>query len=334
MIDTRQPEPPETVEILSPGRARSLRVRSDLIQRGALAGAFVILVLFCSIALPAFASFDNFRNILTFSAILFIIALGQTLVVLGRGVDLSVGSMVGLSGAILGRLVAMGYDVPFGIALTLLIAIVLGAVVNGMLITKVRISFFIVTLGTFSLFRSQAQVLLGGESLTVRSPFLSELANGRLGPVPNVVLFATVVFLIVLFLQNGTVYGRSLYATGANPVAARLVGIRTDRIRIISYAICALLAAVAGLLTVGQIGSAQPSAGTGLDLSALAAVLLGGTRFSGGHGGVGPTLLGVLFIATLNNALAIAGVNSFWQGTAAGLVLIAAVAIDRSRGED
>jgi ribose transport system permease protein len=331
VTDTTQAQ---RIDDSSPRGSRALRIRGDLLQRGALFGAFALLLLVCSVTFPAFASLDNFRNILTFSAILFIIALGQTLVVLGRGVDLSVGSMVGLAGAVFARLVVSGFQIPLAIALTLLLAILLGGVVNGMLITKARISFFIVTLGTFSLFRSQAQVQLGGESLTVRSPFLSELANGRLGPIPNVVLFATVLFLVVLFVQQGTVYGRSLYATGANPLAARLIGIRTDRVRIISYAICALLAAVAGLLTVGQIGSAQPSAGTGLDLSALAAVLLGGTRFSGGHGGVGPTLLGVLFIATLNNALAIAGVDSFWQGTAAGIVLIAAVAIDRSRGED
>jgi ribose transport system permease protein len=216
---------------------------------------------------------------------------------------------------------------------TLLLGLALGGIVNGLLITKARISFFIVTLGTFSLFRSQAQVLLGGESLTVPSPLLSELANGRIGPIPTVVVVAAAIFAIVLFVQRGTTFGRSLYATGANPIAARLVGIQTDRVRIISFAVCSLLASVAGLLTVGQIGSAQPSAGAGLDLSALAAVLLGGTRFSGGYGGVGSTLMGVLFIATLNNALAIAGVDSFWQGTAAGLVLIAAVAIDRTREE-
>lgn len=325
--------PQGALEVTSSRRARALRVRAELIQRGALAGAFAALLIFCSVSFPAFASLDNFRNILGFSSILFILALGQTLVVLGRGVDLSVGSMLGLAGAAFGRMVVSGTPIPIAIVASLLLGMVLGGVVNGLLITKARISFFIVTLGTFSLFRSQAQVLLGGESLTVPSPFLSELANGRLGPIPNVVVFAGAIFAIVLFVQRGTTFGRSLYATGANPVAARLVGIQTDRVRIISFAACSLLASVAGLLTVGQIGSAQPSAGSGLDLSALAAVLLGGTRFSGGHGGVGSTLLGVLFIATLNNALAIAGVDSFWQGTAAGVVLIAAVAIDRTREE-
>jgi Branched-chain amino acid transport system / permease component len=140
-----------------------LRIRKDLVQRGASLGAFAVLVLFCSVTFPAFASLGNFRNILTFSSILFIIALGQTLVVLGRGVDLSVGSMVGLAGAVFARMVVSGVQLPLAIVLTLVLALLLGAIVNGMLITKARISFFIVTLGTFSLFRSQAQVLLGGE---------------------------------------------------------------------------------------------------------------------------------------------------------------------------
>jgi ribose/xylose/arabinose/galactoside ABC-type transport system permease subunit len=317
----------------APGTRTRLRtiVQSHHFERWAFPTALALLIALGLAKYSEFRTLDNVRNVLTFSAVPLVVALGETLVVLGRGVDLSAGSMVGLSGAIFAKLYTGGLSLWPAFFATLAIGLALGVLANGAIITKLRISFLIVTLGTFSIFRSQVEVLLNGQSVTIFSNTLDTLANGRTGGVPNIVLLAGAIYVATLVLLRVTVYGRSLYAVGANPEAARLAGINVDRIIILAYGFSAALAALAGLLLVGQLGSAQPSSGVGMELTAIAAVLLGGTRFSGGYGGVTRTLLGVLFLGVLNNILFIGGVSSFWQGTASGLVLIAAVAIDRSR---
>jgi ribose transport system permease protein len=301
------------------------------IQQFAFPLALLIMIVIGILLYPQFRTWSNVRNVLTFASIPMIVALGQTLVVLARGADLSVGSMMALSGAVLADLyVTHGY--PFVVAFLACVGVglALGAL-NGIVITKVRVSFIIVTLGTFAIFRSQADIILSGTSITVYHPTLDWFANGQLGSIPVLIVVAAALYLAMLFLLRGTTYGRSVYAVGANPDAARLTGIPVHRVLIIAYAVCAALAALGGVLIVGQLGSAQPTAGVGYELNSLAAVLLGGTRFSGGHGGVTGTLMGVLFLAVLTNLLLIGGVNSFWQGTASGLVLIAAVAVDRTR---
>jgi len=302
------------------------------IQQFAFPLALLTMIVVGSIAYPQFHTTANVRNVLTFASIPLIVALGQTVVVLARGADLSVGSMIALSGAILGELFVIKH---VSLALTFVICIgvgvLLGGMVNGLIVTKLRVSFIIVTLGTFSIFRSLADVIINGTSISVYNPTLDWMTNGQIGSIPVLIVIAVVFYLVMLAVLRGTTFGRSVYAVGANPEAARLSGIPVHRIVIAGYAICGGLAAFAGILTVGQLGSAQPTAGVSAELNSLAAVLLGGTRFSGGHGGVTGTVMGVLFLGTLTNLLLIAGVNSFWQGTASGLVLITAVALDRTR---
>jgi ribose transport system permease protein len=293
--------------------------------------ALAILIVFGCIAFKEFRTGDNLRNVLAFAAVPFIVAIGQTVVVLARGVDLSVGSMMALSGAIFATLMVDGRPFVLSLLITLVGCTIIGLAVNGLLITKLGVSFLIVTLGTFSIFRSIATVSLDGVGVTVDAPVLDALANDRIGPVPVPVVIAAVLYAVMVFVLRGTTYGRMVYAVGASPQAARLAGMPVNRVITIGYGVAALFAAIAGLLTVGQLGSAQPTAGVGAELNSLAAVLLGGTLFSGGYGGITRTLTGVLFLAVLLNLLLIAGINSFWQGAASGLVLIAAVAIDRSR---
>jgi ribose transport system permease protein len=318
---------------LSPVTTQPRRGGATAVGRFAFPAALIAMTLFGLIAYPTFRSVDGLLNVLSFSSILMIVALGQTLVVLGRGADLAVGSMAGLSGAIFATRLADGWPAWLAAAAALLVGLGVGIVLHGLLITKARISFLIVTLGTFSILRSQVQVILDGQSVTVDAPTLDNLANGRWLGVPALVWVAGLLYVATVLLLRCTGFGRSLYAVGSNPVAARLAGLPVDRVVIIAFALCAVLASFAGLLIVGQLGSAQPTAGAGLEMSSLAAVLLGGTRFSGGNGNVTRTLFGVLFLGILNNILFIAGVSSFWQGTASGVVLIAAVAIDRSRKE-
>ncbi|MEV1169138.1 ABC transporter permease [Nonomuraea sp. NPDC049784] len=299
----------------------------------AFPAALLVLLVGAVIAFPSFRVVGTYLDILSFSSVLFIIAIGQTLVVIGRGVDLSVGSMAGLAGAVFATLTVSGWSSAAAAGVALLLGLAVGAIAHGLLITKLGISFMIVTLGTYSLLRSQAQVVLEGKSITIDVGWLDALSNGRVLGIPSVVLLAAGLYLVAVLILRCTGFGRALYATGSNPLAARLAGLPIDRVTIIAFAVSGLFAALAGLLTVGQLGSAQPGGGAGLELTAIAAVLLGGTRFSGGFGSVTRTLVGVLFLAVLNNVLYAAGVSSFWQGTASGAVLIAAVAIDRSRKE-
>jgi ribose transport system permease protein len=325
-----------TVERIRRGVAIPETIQEQLppirIQQFAFPLALLTMIVIGSLAYPQFHTSANVRNVLTFASIPLIVALGQTVVVLARGADLSVGSMIALSGAVLGVLfVNKGLPLALTFAICIGLGLALGAIANGVTITKLRVSFIIVTLGTFSIFRSLADVVINGTSISVYNPTLDWMTNGQIGSIPVLIVTAALFYLLMLFVLRGTTFGRAVYAVGANPEAARLSGIPVHRVVIAAYAICGGLAAFAGILTVGQLGSAQPTAGVTAELNSLAAVLLGGTRFSGGHGGVTGTVMGVLFLGTLANLLLIAGVNSFWQGTASGLVLITAVALDRTR---
>ncbi|MFI6908247.1 ABC transporter permease [Nonomuraea sp. NPDC050394] len=320
---------PVTSAAAVPERGRTRSWRAEL-TRLAFPLSLVVLLAIGFIGYPGFRTAENFLNILTFSAILFIVAVGQTFVVIGRGVDLSVGSMLGLSGAVFATLVVSGWSTPVAILASLALGVTVGGVVHGLLITKLRMSFMIVTLGTLALLSSQTQVILNGQSVTVDSSFLDTLANGRLWGVPNIVLLAGALYLAGVMILRRTVYGRSLFAVGSNPDAARLAGVPVDRVTIIAYGLCGLFAALAGILTVGQLGSAQPT-GSATELTSITAVLLGGTGLFGGYGSITRTLFGVVYLGVLENLLSIAGVSSFWQGTASGFVLIAAVAVDRTR---
>lgn len=311
--------------------ARSLLLRTGRVARESiLPVALLVLIVVGASLFPSFRTVENLLNIVLFSSVLLIVAIGQTFVVIGRAADLAVGSLVGLGGAVFGTLVLA--DVPWILAgaLTLMFGGILGFLQSA-LIRIVGISFIIVTLGTFTIFRSQAQVVLSGQSVTVPVPELVALVNGRIGFLPNLVLFAVLLYVVAEIVLRLTTYGRSLYAIGANPDAAVLAGLPYVRISIISFVISAVCASLAGILVVGQLGSAQPMAGGGMELAALSAVLLGGTRFSGGFGSVTRTVVGVLFLGVVNSLLTSAGVSSFWQGTAAGVVLIVAVALDRTR---
>ncbi|MCW2619729.1 MAG: hypothetical protein JWR28_2878, partial [Modestobacter sp.] len=168
-------------------------------------------------------------------------------------------------------------------------------------------------------------------SKPVFSPALDWLANSSTLGIRNPVILAAIVFAVLWVVLNRTVFGRNVYAVGSNREAARLAGVRVDRVTMTSYAICAVCAGIAGLLLLGSLGAADPSAGLGNEFFALTAVLLGGTRFSGGQGSLAGTLLGLLFLVVLSNILLLGGMPQFWIGAVQGVVLLAAVGIDRAR---
>jgi ribose/xylose/arabinose/galactoside ABC-type transport system permease subunit len=268
----------------------------------------------------------------TYSGIL-VMALGQTFVVLQVGFDLSTGAMQGFVGGLV--FVLVGWRIPDGVVIlaALLIPLLIGLFGHGLLIAKARLNFFIVTLASFTILPSLLRVILNGSSKPVFSPALDRLANGSTGGIRNPIIVAAVVFAILWILLNRTVFGRNVYAVGSNREAARLAGVHVERVTMLAYGLCALCAAIAGLILVGSLGAADPSAGLGNEFFALTAVLLGGTRFSGGQGSLGGTLLGLLFLIVLSNILLLGGMPQFWIGAVQGVVLLVAVGIDRARRE-
>lgn len=322
--------------------SRSLGVRTGssvgrLVRRGATAYAGVTTVLVALIAIlsatqPTFSTYANFVNILETNAVLLVVAVGLTLVLLVGGFDLSVGGLLALTGVLLAKLIAGGVPVGLAIAVVVVGGVAVGGLTNGFMVARLKLSFFVVTLGTMTLFRGLALVATGGETQGLYTQtFLRGLGSGRIGAVPYSVLIALAVLAAAWFVTRYTGYGRMLYAVGGNSEAARLAGINVVAIRLSAFAICSGLAALAGVMEAGRLAAASPTTASGIELTAAAAVLLGGTSFVGGSGGMLGTFLGALFLGVLANGLTIAGISSFWQGVIAGLVLVAAVLVDKLR---
>jgi ribose transport system permease protein len=300
-------------------------------------GVLVLLVaLFAFFALTqdGFFTSANIDSLLTSVSILFVVSIGLTFVMLSGGIDLSVGSLLALCGIMLGQLYVAA-DLPIGVAvaLTLVGGALIGGLVNGFLIGWVGLSFLVVTLGTSILYRGVLNLWSGGGTTEVFSSFLDSLAFDKLVGIPVTVWIMAVVFLVALYILRGTYFGRDVYAVGGNPDAARLSGINVARTIMIVYAIAGLLAALGGVIQVARVGSASPLVGELIVFDAAAAVLLGGTSFTGGIGGVAGTLVGVLFLGVLQNGLSVAGVESFWQQVISGGILVVAVFIDRVKRE-
>lgn len=302
----------------------------------AIIGLLVALCLYLGITQPTFATFNNFVTILEANSVLLLVAIGLTFVLLTAGFDLSVGAMLALSGVLMGKLVQGGIPLVMAIALVIIAAALIGFVLNGLLIGKLALSFFVVTLGTMSLFRGAGLVITEGYGVSLYEfEAVRVLGSGRIAGVPWLVIIALGVLVLAILVTRYTGFGRMLYAVGGGPEAARLAGIRVWAVKAAAYGICAGLAGLAGILEASRLGSASPQAGMGIELVAAAAVLLGGTSFTGGSGSMVGTLLGTLLLGVISNGLTISQVSSFWQGIVTGLVLLAAVLLDwfRTRRE-
>jgi ribose transport system permease protein len=274
---------------------------------------------------PNFMTYGNWVNIFTALSVVGIIAVPATLLLGAGQLDLSVGSAAALVGIALG-VVAQDAGIGVGVVAAIVVGIGLG-VVNGILVAGIGISSLIATLATLAAYRGLARVLSDGQ--TVLLPAFRELGTSRVVfdiPLP-VLLFAGIALLFAL-LARYTVFGRSLYAIGANREAARLAGIRAERHIFQMYLLSAGCVTLAGLILVSQLGAASPNAAFGLELSVVTAVVLGGTSLSGGRGAVLGTVLGLLVIGVLNNGMILMNISNFWQEVARGALLAAAVSID------
>lgn len=328
-----------TKAVAQPARdraAKATRARqvSNLARRYLGVGAaLVVLILVLALTEDNFARYSNIMNILRTNAVLFVAATGLTFVIISQGLDLSVGSMIALGGVLLATMLSAGLPAILAVLLTIFGCMALGAIVNGGLIAYGGFNFFVVTLAMLELLRGAALVLSNGLAVsTIDHPLVQILGDGSFSGFPVPVLIAVLVGLVGHVVLRWTRFGRSVYAVGGNDVAAHLAGVDVRRVRFAVYAVSAFTAGFGAVMLTGRLTSSQPVSGAaGLELSAAAAVLLGGASFSGGSGTIGGTAIGVLFLGVLANGITLAGVPSYWQGIATGIVLVSAIALDRLR---
>lgn len=296
-----------------------------------LAALIVILAVLCvvfSLQSPYFFAVDNWINILEAAAVTGIIALPGTMLLIAGQFDLSVGSAAALCGVTM-ALVAPGHGVFIGIVSAMLVGVLVG-VVNGTFVTIFNVNALITTLGMLAVLRGIAQVKSNGQTISVNG--IGYLGAGRpFLDLPLPVIILAVLAVLSVLVMRYTVFGRSLYAIGANPVAAHLVGIKGKRLLMFAFIASGITAALSGLIINSQLGAASPNAANGLELSVVTVIVLGGASLHGGRGTIAGTLVGLLIISVVNNGLVLVGVSSFYQDVARGALLILAVTLDQLR---
>ncbi|MCC2125571.1 ABC transporter permease [Hominiventricola filiformis] len=298
----------------------------------ALVAMFIFLTVFPTTR-STFLTPKNMFNILRQNASNLFLATGMTMVIILGGIDLSVGSVIALSGV-----VAAGCVVNFGLpeAVGFIAAIAVGAAVglfNGFIICKTDIPPFIVTLASMNITKGIALVLTGGAPIRCMTDAFKFPGAGYVGPVPTPVILMFIIFILAALMINKTQLGRHIYAVGGNVQAAKFSGISVQKVKFIVYAYTGVMAGIAGVVIASRLYSGQPTAGDGAEMDAIASVVVGGTSMSGGSGRIGGTLIGVLIIGVLNNGLNLMGVDSNFQYIVKGLVILLAVYVDFLRNK-
>jgi len=303
-----------------------------LIARYGIVISFVLLFIILSLASSNFLSTNNLLNVLRQVSINGVLAVGMTYVILTAGIDLSIGSLLALAGAVAASLVT-GAD-AVNPAIAVLAGIATGAacgVVNGGIIAYFKVPAFVTTLGMLSVARGATLLYSGGRPIPNLSPEFRWLGQGLVFGIPVPVIIFAIVFAIAAIVLRYTVYGRRIYAVGGNPRSAKTSGINTNGIVFSVYVIMGALAGLAGVMLTARTTSALPQAGIGYELDAIAAVVIGGTSLTGGIGRIGYTLVGVLIIGMISNGLDLRGVSSYYQQIVKGSIIVLAVLIARSR---
>jgi ribose transport system permease protein len=296
---------------------------------GSLPMLIGVCVLFAFLT-PKFLTAANLMNVARQASINVVLAAGMTFVILTRGIDLAVGSVLGLTAVLAVQISLVEAWAWAAVPASLLAGALIGAS-TGAAVAYGGLPPFIITLGTYTALRGAAYLASGGTTVINNDLSFAWLGNEYLGPVPWLVVAAIMVVALSGFVLRQTVFGRDVYAVGGNPDAARLSGVNEALVLVGAYTISSVLAALGGVMSASRLFSANGQLGIGYELDAIAAVILGGTSFSGGVGTVLGTLYGALIIAVLNNGLTLLGLSYFWQLVVKGAVIIIAVALDRLR---
>ncbi|MDY2800276.1 MAG: ribose ABC transporter permease [Fusobacterium mortiferum] len=290
----------------------------------------IIFAVIVSVLNPRFLTHANILNVLRQTSINSIIAIGMTLVILTGGIDLSVGSILAFCGAVMASLLNAGHNPILAFIVTLALGLVFGFF-NGFLVSKMKLQAFIVTLVTMTFLRGATLVFTEGKPITVDDGGLlfENVGGGYLFDIPIPIYIMIALFVAGHYLLMHTKFGRYTYAIGGNEEATKLSGINVDKVKMWVYGLCGMLSALAGVILTSRLYSAQPTAGSGYELDAIAAVVLGGTSLAGGVGRVTGTALGALIIGVLGNALNLLNVSSYYQMMIKAIVILIAVLIDR-----
>lgn len=299
--------------------------------------ALVALCIYLAATESVFLTWGNMMNIVESNTVVFILAVGATFVVISGGIDLSTASVTTAVAMVLALLLNGEMSLLPALVIAFAFAIAVG-LLNGVLIARANISFLVVTLGTLSIWQSFALVVNNGQTESVFSlpsfNLINDFVNNHVGPFPILLIFDALLLLAAGGVLRYSAFGRALFASGSNLEAARLNGINIKAVMIAVYAIAGLAAAMAAIVSVGRLTAASATVDPNLLLTVLAGVLIGGTSFTGGEGGVLGTAIGVFFLGVIQNGLTLSNVSTFWQGTVSGVILIVAVGLGvlRDRG--
>ena len=306
-----------------------MTLAKNYLSRYGILIALLVICIILSIATPYFFTVQNLVIVLRQVSVNGILAIGVTFVIIAGGIDLSLGSVVALTGVIAASFAHPGV---YPLIVPLLIGLLTGAlvgVISGLTITIGRVAPFIVTLGMMTIARGLALVWSDGRPVTNLSPAFNFIGGGDVLYIPVPILLFVLVIIVAYILLNYTTTGRYIYAVGGNEQAARASGIRVNAVKMFAYIMCSGLAALAGIVLAARITTGQPNAGVAYELDAIAAVVIGGTSLLGGRGTVTGTVIGVLIIGVINNGLDLLNVSSYYQQIIKGVIIIGAVLIDR-----
>ncbi len=306
------------------------RIQQRMLDASLIIFAIILCIVF-SVLSPYFLDVKNFMNILISVSMVGVIATGMTLIIIARGIDLSVGSTMAVAGCIETMIVA-NLKMPWWTAMLGALAAGLAiGLLNGVLVTRFRIVPFIATLGTMNMVRGLAYIVTNGQAIYTSNEMVEFVGAGRIAGVPLPAIILISCFLVMWWFTRFTVYGRYVYSVGGNRAASRLAGINVDRVNALLFTVTGGLAALAGIIMIGLSSTSMPSAGDGYNLDVITAVYLGGNSSEGGEGSLWRTLLGVMIIGVINNGMALLSVQPYWQTFAKGCLLVVAVIFDLLR---
>lgn len=288
----------------------------------------LVICVFATILSPSFLSVTNLFNVFKQITVAGIVGCGMTFVILTGGIDLSVGSILGLSSVLASGVLASTGNTAVAVAVSLTVGIACGAV-NGFFVSVCGIPPFISTLGMMTLLRGVILVYTKGSPIPIKSDAYKFFGKGSIAGIPVPVIILIIVFLLAHYILTQTSYGRSVYAVGGNREAARLSGIRVKTSEFLVYTLNGLMCGMAGLILTARLGSAQSTSGTGIEMDAIAAVILGGTSLSGGVGFVLPTVVGAMIMGIIDNILTLMNVNPHATNIVKGAVILIAVLVDK-----
>ena len=317
---------------LKPNRGMTM---GEIFRKYGIVLALIILIIALTVATNKFFTPNNLITILTQTSINALLAIGVTFVILTGGIDLSVGSVLAVSGVVFAMFAqvddngVMMYPAVVAVIMGILVGLAFG-IFNGAIVAKAKVAPFIVTLGTLTIARGTALLLSNGRPVSDMAPDFKEFGSGTLGGIPYLVIVMIIVAVIATFVLSKTKFGRYVYAVGGNEEAARASGIPASNIKMTTYIISGFICGIAGVLQSCRIVVGQPNIGQGYELDAISAVVIGGTALSGGVGKMWGTIVGAFIIGVLNNGLDLLGVSSYWQQVISGAIIIGAVLLDRT----